>query len=735
MKYSNIILKLLVILIISSQAAWCQDHWETAIYADDIWRYLIGDHEPSSTWMDPDFDDSSWSNGMGGIGYGDEDDATVIEPVAAVYLRNSFTVESLALLEIGLLHFDYDDGFIAYLNGIEIHRTFNMGTSGSYVPYDAGTSMDHEAIMYQGQDPEMVIIDRETILSALVEGENVLAIQLQNTSSSSSDLTGLFWLSFGITDDSNLFGEVPEWFYVPFLFTSSNLPIFSINTFDQSIPDEPKITAHMGVIDNGPGVINHISDPFNEYDGYIGIEIRGASSQMFPKKQYAVETRDSEGENNNVELLGFPSENDWILYAPYSDKSLIRNALIYTLAQQTGHYASRNRFCELVINGEYMGLYVLLEKIKKDNNRVDVATLNPDEIEGDDLTGGYIIKVDKWAGDGPESWFSDPELAGYGGVHYQYHYPKPENIVPEQREYIQNFITGFEELFIDGSYTDPDEGYYNWVDWQSFIDYAIMQEYAKNVDGFRLSSFLYKDKDSNDPRLHTGPIWDFNLAFGNADYYGGDLFTGWYIEEDLSQDFFNIPFWWYFMWEDPTFRYAFNVRYQELRQTVLSDDHVLATIDSMVTDLGDAASRNFQRWPILGQYIWPNAYIGGNYPNEITYLRDWITGRGVWMDANTIETSIEFPAEPRLNCAYPNPFNPSQTLKFVVENAGQTTISIFDIQGQIVNQIGTIVGENGMVSLVWDGTDLNSIACPSGVYFMVSNTPTTRLTFKVTLLR
>jgi len=151
----------------------------------------------------------------------------------------------------------------------------------------------------------------------------------------------------------------------------------------------------MGIIDNGPGETNHISDPYNHYDGFIGIEMRGSSTLWFPKKQFAVETRDSLGENNNVSLFGMPEENDWIFNAPYTDKSLMRNVLIYKIARDAGRYASRSHYFELVLNGDYRGVYVMLEKIKRDDSRVDIAKLNPDDVSGDDLTGGYIIKIDK----------------------------------------------------------------------------------------------------------------------------------------------------------------------------------------------------------------------------------------------------------------------------------------------------------------------------------------------------
>ena len=134
---------------------------------------------------------------------------------------------------------------------------------------------------------------------------------------------------------------------------------------NQQIVDEPKVPARMGLIDNGEGVRNNLSDPFNAYDGAIGIELRGSSSMFFPKKSYTVETRDDQGKDRDVELLGLPEEEDWVLHGPYSDKSLMRNVLTYELARRLGSYASRTRFVEVVLNGGYVGVYVLMEKIKR----------------------------------------------------------------------------------------------------------------------------------------------------------------------------------------------------------------------------------------------------------------------------------------------------------------------------------------------------------------------------------
>lgn len=187
-------------------------------------------------------------------------------------------------------------------------------------------------------------------------------------------------------------------------FTESNLPIVLINTNGETIVDDPKIMGDMAIIDNGPGVMNSIKDTPNDYNGKIGIEIRGSSSQMFPKKQYGIELWDEEGEGIDASILGMPEEEDWVLFAPYNDKALIRDALAYKLGRDMGQYASRQRFCEVLLNGEYMGVFVFFEKVKRDGERVDIAKLDPDEVNGDDLTGGYIFKIDKFTGSGGDGW-------------------------------------------------------------------------------------------------------------------------------------------------------------------------------------------------------------------------------------------------------------------------------------------------------------------------------------------
>ena len=347
------------------------DHWETVVFEDDIWKYLEGTFEPDTNWRKLSFNDASWSQGQGGVGYGDGDDNTIINSVTSLYLRKNFIIIDTSEIAAAILHVDYDDAFVAYLNNVEIARA-NIGIVGDHPLYNQGSTSLHEAQMYQGGNPDQFIINTQLLDNILLQGNNVLSVQVHNDNISSSDLTGRIFLSLGINTTSTNYSPTPSWFQPPLIFTTSNLPIVVINTNGQTIVDDPRIVCDMGIIDNGFGFINSINDPFNDYNGKISIEYRGSSSQSFPKKPYALETQDLLGNNNNVSLLGMPVENDWILYAPYSDKSLMRNFLTFDLGRKMGNYSPRTVYCELVVNGSYEGIYILMEKIKRDNKLKDL---------------------------------------------------------------------------------------------------------------------------------------------------------------------------------------------------------------------------------------------------------------------------------------------------------------------------------------------------------------------------
>ncbi len=512
-------------------------------------------------------------------------------------------------------------------------------------------------------------------------------------------------------------------------FTSSNLPIIVINTNGQEILDEVKITADMGIIYNWEGLRNNLTDPFNNYNGKIGIEIRGSSSQQFPKKQYAVETRDDLGNDLKVSLLGFPKESDWVLFAPYNDKSLMRDALSYRIASDMGRYASRSKFCEVVLNGDYVGVYVLLEKIKRDANRVNIKKLEAPDTSGTAVTGGYIIKIDKTDGEGNDGWYSRylPFDEKNNQIFYQYHYPKPEDIVWQQKNFIQNKILHFETVMKYAlNLADQNTGFPAYINTDSFVDFVLANEVTKNVDAYRLSTFLYKNRDDVDPKIYAGPVWDFNLAFGNADYYEGWKTDGWQIE--LLTDIKNIPdwetfltpFWWKKLFEDSTFQSKIYARWQYLRSNSLETSKVLNYVDSLVTLLDEAKTRNFERWPVLGQYVWPNPFIGNTYQEEINYLKNWIIERLKWLDQNMVggptDVSSENNSVPNkyiLLQNYPNPFNPSTKIIWQSPISGWQSLSIYDILG---NKVATLIDEYkpaGNYSITFNAEDYK---LSSGIY-------------------
>ena len=472
-------------------------------------------------------------------------------------------------------------------------------------------------------------------------------------------------------------------------FTSSNLPIVIINTNGQDIPDDPKITADMGIIYNGASQRNNIADPYNNYNGKIGIEIRGHSSQMFPMKSYSVELHDSLGNSVDQSILGMPKESDWVLYAPYTDKTLMRNFLTYTLSQELGHWAAHCQFVEVVLNGDYAGVYVLMEKIKRNKARVNIAKMDNFNIAGDEVTGGYIFSLDK----DPNAWFSQYLNPGNPSRRCQFSfvYPKTEDIVQEQAEYIKSFVDSFENALGQGIFADTVHGYRKFADVISFQDYFFINEVSRNVDAYRLSSFFYKDRDSKDGRIHAGPVWDYDLAFRNANYCSGSDIAGWaynfnYVcSADPSE---LVPFWWEQFMKDTAYTGQLRCRWKAVRQTTMSINNINHLIDSVTNLVNEAQQRHFQRWPVLGQYIWPNPDpIPGSYNEEISALKNWISLRLDWMDQNMPNNGScsDFPPDVRGNIVVstnPNPF-PSNLTVSVLSKIEQTLfVEAFDMNGK-----------------------------------------------------
>lgn len=472
-------------------------------------------------------------------------------------------------------------------------------------------------------------------------------------------------------------------------FTSSNLPILVIQTNNnQAIADEPKTIAHLGIIYNGPAQRNQLTDAYNHYDGSIGIELRGNSSQNLPKKPYNFETRDNLGANRNVPMLDMPVENDWCLIASYLDHTFARNLLATHMSRQAGRWASRGRLVEVVINNQYQGIYILTEKIKRDTFRLDIANLTPDEITYPDYTGGYIYEVTGFASNMGQS-----RLLKY-----------PDNPSSIQFEYIKKYDDDFRNVMRSTNWKDETTGYSSWIDVESFIDEMMVQEAMRNSDAYGWSAYFHKDKKG---KLKAGPVWDFDQSSGNSSYPDNGIVAGWLFSHTATN---NTPFFWKQLYSDPAFSYKLRRRWETLRAGPYKTETLLAYVDSIANLLSEAQEREFARWPVLGMNIWRETYgyqERNTYKKEVDYLKTFLTQRWAWMDtelakniyssAPTITLSGNQPEQINV---YPNPAKEYVIFDIPATEAGKVVIQIYDITGrvaQITDQHELMSGNNSLL--------------------------------------
>ncbi|MDP4276359.1 MAG: CotH kinase family protein, partial [Bacteroidota bacterium] len=584
--------------------------------------------------------------------------------------------------------------------------------------YNATLTTGHEATMYSGGSPERYLLKP----SMLVNGTNTFAIHILNQNASSSDLSSRVFIHARIQSDGIQYHEVPSWFTEPVSFETSNLPFIMVTTNGQTIIPNSKITADMKVLDNVSGT-NSIQDTTYTYNGKIGIEIRGNTSATFPKKSYTVETRTTTGTNLNVSLLGLPKENDWVFNGPYPDKSLMRNVLAYHLGNLTGKWSPRTRYFELYLNGAYQGVYILVEKIKVDKNRLNLSSLKAADTTGDQVTGGYILKIDR-----PET--TDVENVDYWispyrawtnlkqQVYFLFQDPDGSDLNAPQHAYIKQCITNFENTVYSDNYQDKEKGFYPLVDLKSFLDYYIINELSRNLDGYRISTFLHKDRDSKGGKITMGPYWDYDICFGNADFFSAGQTEGWIIDGMGDADAYAMPFWWQKFRLDPYFNAQLKKRWNEWTASYINPTYLNQYIDSCADVLFDAQKRNFQTWPILNTYVWPNNYVGGSYANEISYLKNWLNKRITWMDSQ-IQAIPDLPDElinselfPMDLVTYPNPFTEQIHFKFYLASAGKFELHLVDLMGRSVYSNEQNL-EPGLHELTVSASELSA---PSRVY-------------------
>ena len=451
------------------------------------------------------------------------------------------------------------------------------------------------------------------------------------------------------------------------VFTDSNLPIVIIETENSAtIPDEPKILGTMKIIQRPNGDRNYVTDANNteflDYSGTIGIETRGSSSQTLPKKPYGFDTLEEDGlDDKNVKLLGMPKENDWILNSFAFDDSMMRDYISYEMTRKMGQYAVNLRYCEVVLNGEYIGLYALSEKIKRDGDRVDIAKLKDDENSFPEITGGYLMQTDRPSDEDPNAWYNNN--AGY--IHEK---PNSEDITSAQSSYIETVFRGLDQ---NAANADLTNGYPAIIDVPSFVDYMLIAEISSNVDAYALSTYYHKDRGG---KLRAGPVWDYNLTYGN------DLFQ-WGYDRSFTNvwqfEYSNVGAnFWGDLFNNPTFKCYASKRFHEVTTlgAPLNYDVIAALIDTTVALISEAVVRENERWNTIE-----------DFSGEITNMKGWIQERTQWMTDNLgqfsdcnaaplpslVITKINY--NPQETDAFPE----SDAAEFIeIQNTGNTTVNL-----------------------------------------------------------
>jgi hypothetical protein len=498
------------------------------------------------------------------------------------------------------------------------------------------------------------------------------------------------------------------------VFTDSNLPVVIINTDGgASIPDNPKIPATMKIIYRGQGQRNYLSDQNNpaslNYNGKIGIEIRGSSSQVTLKKQYGFTTKKADNvTNNNVSLLGMPEENDWVLNGMVFDPALIRDYLCYNLSRQIGEYASRTAYCEVIINGDYKGLYLLQEKIKSDDNRVDIVKIDNNDNTVPNVTGGYITKADKTTGGDPVAWtLVDPNGSSTAYIH---ELPEPGDITEAQNTYIQSQFMNF--AYIASTFSiSCITGIPSIIDIPSFINYMIISEISSNADSYQFSTYFHKDRSG---KLRAGPVWDNDLTFGNDLFFWGYNRSKTNIWQFSNGDNEGSHFW-KDLYNSPEFRCHLAKRWNELIQAgqPLNQSSIETFIDQTAAYISEAVVRE--------NALWGNT---GSLDEKISAIKAFLGMRIPWITTNLEGYSLcaNEPVPPLVITKIM--FHPPATTEFP-EGDDLEYIEITNNGDEKADLTGIYFGGTGLVYQF----PANSSIDPNSSLILASNTASFRLKY------
>ncbi|HAB14896.1 MAG TPA: hypothetical protein DCE44_00445 [Verrucomicrobiales bacterium] len=457
---------------------------------------------------------------------------------------------------------------------------------------------------------------------------------------------------------------------------SSDLPVLLIHDFNRGKPPANSDTfAHFQLFEPDTNGITSLTNlPTVVSRGIMAA--RGSSTEGYQKISLKVEFQDELGFGRDVGLLGLPADPDWVLYAPNNfEPILIHNPFAHQLSRDIGRYSPRTRFVEVFLitsgigpvgyNPGYAGIYVLEEKIKLGDDRVDAPKLFSGQNSLPQVTGGYLMKIDR----------PDPGDGGFyaAGQGILYVSPKEEEIYQAnrvgQRDYLQRYMDDFGNALYGAQFRDPTNGYRAFVHVGSWIDHHLLNVLTFNVDALRLSAYFYKQREG---KIHFGPLWDFDRALNSTDGRDASPRVWRSNVSDRGTDFFNYT-WWGTLFTDPDFFQEYIDRYQELRGGAFSTNHLHQLVDDLTGQVRKAQPREQTKWQIVPR---------GGFAGEIRSLKTWLANRVNFMDSQFVRPpAFEIPGQ-----TVPEGFE-------VVINVPSDTSVYYTLDGTDPRKVGTPTGQ------------------------------------------
>lgn len=431
---------------------------------------------------------------------------------------------------------------------------------------------------------------------------------------------------------------------------STHLPLVEIDTGGVEIPGRlvnvedgidhysttadgsDRISAHMDIVDHETAYNHAGDDP--TVSSEIEIHVRGRSSRAFDKSSYALRLVNEGGSNNPQSVMGMDAHHEWVLHGPFLDKTLMRNYMWYNIGGEIMDYAPNVRFCELILDGEYQGVYVMLENITsgQDGARLDL-TVNAKN----NTFSGYLLRLDMKMKEPIKMVDHFTYYAKRTAMSMDIVYPGLSNLTPEIAEGISQDFSDFEKALYSYDYDHEKYGYKAQIDEESFIDYFLINELTCNYDAGWLSTYIYKDT-SGKIRMC---LWDMNSACDN--YEGSQT-------EPMQFQMQNC-LWYFMLLKDEDFTDALIDRYWELRETYFDEAYLEQYIDGTAAYLGDAIERNYEVWGYTFQpeyfMLDPEERNPRSYEESIAQMKQFLAKRIQWMDEN-IDTLRQYSAESKV---------------------------------------------------------------------------------------